>query len=157
MDTWMTRIYNTSGLRTVISTAFTLISCIVTEHTSTGQLIREVGGISPVISGTSSGDSSAGPTAMSAQANTNTPKARGGKRFPPPVDTVVVGQLLTNTALSLLASAASYWLAPGLGGINPWESGIFSTFAGGFVPFNGTGTVRNIPGTQTTRKPGRGL
>lgn len=157
MTTWMNSIYNTSGLRNTYANEITLKECEVTEHTVAGVLVRTVGNISPTVAGNSSADSSALTTAMSAQMNTNTPNVRGAKRFPPPTDDLVVNGLLVNSCVATLAQAAANWISPGLVSTNPWVAGVFSTSTGQFVFTNGTGTVRNIPGTQTTRKPGRGL
>jgi len=157
MQNWMNLVYGASGLTSVMSNTVTFLSGIVTEHTVAGALIRELGGISPSVNGSSAADILPGVDALSATARTNTPKVRGGKRFGGIVETVINNQLLNNTALSALVAAVSRWITPALGGINPWESGVFATSTGQFVPFNGTGIVKNIPGTQVTRKPGRGM
>lgn len=157
MTTWMNRIYGNSSLRDYYADNITLKECVVTEHDVAGVLLRIVGGISPTVSGNSNVDSSALTTTMTGSGKTNQPKVRGSKRFPTPIDSVVVDGLLLNAAVGALAQATANWIAPGLGGVFPWYSGVFSEAVGHFVRFNGIGVVRNIPGTQVTRKPGRGL
>lgn len=155
MTTWLTRIYNTSGLMNVVANDIVFQSADVTEHTLAGALIRLVGNVNPTINGIATGDTSALTTAMSAVLKTNEPRVMGKKRFPSPVEGALVDGLITNSVMAALAAAAANWMAPGFGA--SWLSGVFSSKVGTFVPFNGSGTVKNIPGTQVTRKPGRGL
>ena len=155
---WITGIIVTSGLRIVAHTSITFSDGSLDQVDATGNVIRHVGGFGDAtLSGQSSGESMPRPVAMSGTARTNTPKVRGGKRFFPPVEGAVAEGLLINTAMSYLVAAVSRWLAGyTVLGVPRYVSGVFSERTGGFVPFNGTGLVYNVPGTQVTRKPGRG-
>lgn len=156
MSAYLTSIYVTSGLTGVMHSSCTSLGAQVSEITASGALVRIIGGISPAISGTSGGDMNAGPTAMSGTARTNVPKVRGSKRFPGVIDSGVVGQLLTNSVMSFLVAAVSRWISGAGSTGGNYVAGVPSTRTGGWVDFNLTGLVKNVPGTQVTRKPLRG-
>ena len=153
MEDWMESIYN--PIKGFMSEAYVANGARVSEIDETGAVVRVIGTISPAISGTAVNDPNSGPTSMSGFARTNVPKVRGSKRFPGVTDTNVVGQLLTNAAVSALADAVAAWIGmPGLPLF--YRAGVISSKALGFAPFSGTGAVTNVPGTQVTRKPFRG-
>lgn len=150
---WVGSIF--SALRPWISNTYTHMETLVQAIDNNGTVIRNVGTGTAAVAGTAVGDPSAGTTAMSMMARTNVPKVRGSKRIAGLIDSGVVGQLLTNAALAALASAVSQWvLGPGAG--SQFFPGVHSTTLPGFVNFSGVGVVTNVPGTQVTRKPGRG-
>jgi len=158
VSAWMTGIYVTSGLRNIMHTSVVFSDGGLDQVSATGDIIRHVGGFGDAnLSGQSTGESMPGPVAMAATARTNTPKVRGSKRFPPPVEGAVAEGLLTNSAMSFLVAATTRWIAGyTVLGVPRYVAGVFSSQVSSFVPFNGTGLVTNIPGTQVTRKPGRG-
>lgn len=159
VNAWMQGIYDLSGYRDIMHTSLAFGSGLLEQITSIGTAIRIVGGFGDsTLSGTSGGDSEPATVAGSATARTNVSGVRGGKRFPPPADNNVIGGLLTNTPFSFLVAATVRWLAGyTVLGVPRYVAGVPSTKTGGWVDFNNTGLVINIPGTQVTRKPMRGL
>lgn len=155
---WMTGIYVTSGLRNVMHTSIQFASGQLDEVTQTGDLVRHIGGFGDAtLSGQSGGDTEPGIVSMSVSGRTNTPKVKMGKRFPPPVDGGVLSSLFINSVLSFMVAATVRWLTGyTVLGVPRYVAGVISTKTGGFVDNNGTGLVYNIPGSQVTRKPGRG-
>lgn len=150
---WIGSIF--SPLRPWLSNTFTHLETLVQAIGNDGVVTRNIGTGTSAVSGTAVGDPSAGPTAMSMLARTNVPKVRGSKRIAGVIDSAVVTQVLTSAALSALAAAVSQWVVgPGAG--SQFFPGVHSTTLPGFVNFSGVGVVTSIPGTQVTRKPGRG-
>lgn len=156
LTTYINNLY--APMRNFMSTAMTLISCTVEEVNSAGEVIGLLGSITPTVDGNSANDMNSGPTAMTIGARTLYPKIRGSKRFAGVTDGNVVNQLLTNAALNGLAqAAAAYITVYSSGGVN-FSPGVISTTLPGFAHFSLTGAwAKNIPGTQVTRKPGRGI
>jgi len=123
------------------------------------EIIRNVGTISPAISGTQNAQGTALTTALSLLAKTATPKVRGGKRLGAFTENHMVDALWTNTLLTQGVTATAVWIGgPSSvpGGSTAFEAGVMSTALQGFAKFTGQGSVTNVPGTQVTRKPLRG-
>ena len=155
MSNYMSGIFN--QLRPYMSNTTTLLSGLVQLVNGAGQVIRNIGGITPTVGGTATSEASANTVAMSVTARTNEPKVRGGKRFPGLVESSLVGQVFTNGMVAILTNVLALWIGGYLGGgIRPYLAGVVSSKVVAFVPFNGTGILKNYPGTQVTRKPFRG-
>jgi hypothetical protein len=152
--TWMEKIYE--PIKQYMDTNTVLASARVVEIDANGQTIREVGGISPGISGTSVADSLPAPVAPSITARTNTSRVRGGKRFPPFNEAASTEGFWINAIVNALVQVALAYLGVPDVFFDTWQAGVISSKVGGFVPFNGKALVSNVPGTQVTRKPGRG-
>jgi len=152
---WMERIYD--PLRPFMDSGCVFASGQVVEVNNLNETVRVVGGITPDISGTASGDQLALVTAASAFARTFEPKVRGSKRFPGVVETQQADGLLANPIVAALVEAVIEWLANFvIAGLAEGFPGVMSTTVLDFVEFAGTAVVTNIPGTQVTRKPLRG-
>ncbi len=147
-----------SPLRSVMNVGMTLISCTVESINPNGTVIGALGSIAPTVNGLSNTDMNSGPTSMTIGAKTVVPRVRGNKRFAGANQDVIVGQLFQNPTVVLLAQAAAAFITPYVSGGVTFTPGVISVKEGGFVPFSLSGAVaKNIPGTQVTRKPGRGI
>ena len=124
-------------------------------NNATGEVIRHVGNISPVMDGQATGDSNVHTVAGSMFARTNVPGVRGSKRIAGLTETNTVDGLFNNAILAALTTAATRWIAGP--GVLLWRGGVWSSKMSSFVPFANQGGTTNVPGTQTTRKIGRGL
>jgi len=154
-ENWLDAIYG--AVNTWADTNYTLMDATLYEVDGAGQVVRIVGGLNPSIDGQLGGEGLSLTTAGSGSARTNIPRVRGSKRFGGIGEIVQADGLFTNAILSALAQAVLEWLlgATSTSGVN-FPGGVISTAAETFVPFNDSGLVTNIPGTQVTRKPGRG-
>ena len=90
-------------------------------------------------------------------ARTGIPRVQGRKRLPGIVESAQFDGLFANALLNALAQAALVYIL----GLTGWPEisyfpGVPSSKTASWQRFEGTGTVTNIPGTQVTRKPGRG-
>ena len=122
---------------------------------ATGEVVRHVGAIFPVVNGTLAGDSLPYVDTGSMFARTNVPRVRGGKSIAGISEVNTVDGLFNNAALAALASAAAQWIA---GPAVPLvDGGVWSSKVAGFVPFANGGGTTNVPGTRVSRRPGRGL
>lgn len=155
MTSWMEDIYD--PLLSLMDTGFQFASGQVLEMGEDGSIVRIVGSISPDISGTANSDQLALPTAASAFVRTNEPKIRGSKRFSGFCEPNQADGLFDNALLNAMALAVIAW-ASNRGSVLTalYEPGVLSTSLETFVRFAGTAVITNIPGTQVTRKPGRG-
>lgn len=155
---WMTGVYVTSGLRNVMHTSTQFSNGQLDEVTAQGNLVRHIGGFGDAsLSGQSSGDSEPGIVAMSATGRTNEPRVKMGKRWPPCVDSGVIDGLYLNNVLTYMVAATTRWLSGyTVLGVPRYIAGTPSSRTGGWVDSNLTGLVWNIPGSQVTRKIGRG-
>lgn len=153
-EQWMQAIF--TPLRAHMSNQYTLSSGQVDEiNPADGKVLRHIGNINPSVSGTSGLEMLPTVDAASALARTNVPKVRGTKRFGGLTEATQVNGLFLNPLVSALATAAAEWLAgTGLSLID--QPGVWSSKESGFVPFANSGAVTNVPGTQVSRKPGRG-
>lgn len=156
MTQWINNIFAT--LRPFLGVDVTHSSSWVSEMNANGTVARLVGFITPTVSGTGGADGEPGQVALSMSPRTAVPKVRGGKRFSGVVENSIVAKLFVNSALSAGAAAFAYW-ASGVAfpGVATYVAGVLSSKVGGFVPFAGGGTLKNVPGTQTTRKALRGF
>jgi len=153
---WIAAIY--SPLRNYMDTGCVFASGQVLEVDDAGDTIRIVGGIAPAVSGLNATEQTQLTSAFTGTARTAVPGVRGSKRFAGMSEIASIEGLLSNAALSALATAVANWL---VGPIPPVGSGgaragVISSAVAGFVPFTNSGIATNIPGTQVTRKPGRG-
>lgn len=160
MEAWMEAIY--APLRPVMDTGCTFADADVVEVTfdEEGKVIvaRVVGTIVPTISGLGTAEQLPLVDAGSAFARTGAPRVRGNKRFPGVSEVVQAEGLFNNVLLDALASAALAWLlGPTPGPFSSWLAGVMATSLLAFREFNGQAAVTNVPGTQVTRKPLRGL
>lgn len=144
-------------LRPYMDTGYVFIEGQVAEIAAAdGSVVRLVGGITPTISGTAAGDMLPSVVAASGLARTEVPKVRGTKRFGGIVEAKQDNGLFDNPLLAALAGAVAEWIAGDALGLLS-SPGVWSEKQAGFVPFNGSGLVTNIPGSQVSRKPGRGV
>jgi len=150
---WVGSIF--SALRPFIHNSYTHMNTIVQAINNDGTILREIGSGTSAVTGTGGGDPSAGTTAMSMFARTIRPGSRGSKRIAGLIDSSVVLQLIPNAALGAMTQAVAQWML-GPGAASGFLSGVHSTTLPGFVNLTGVGVVTNVPGTQVTRKPGRG-
>jgi hypothetical protein len=153
-EAWMEKIY--SPMRALMHTSTQLASARVVQIDATGTTIREVGGISPAVNGTDTGDNLPAPVAASITARTNTSRVRGGKRFPPFSENESVNGFWINAVVQALVQVALAYLGVPDVFFDNYQAGVISSKTGGFVEFNNKALVSNVPGTQVTRKPGRG-
>jgi len=153
-EQWLNAIY--APLRIYMDTGYSFVEAQVDEISqATGETVRGVGGITPTIGGQSAQDMLPAPDAGSALARTAIPRVRGQKRFGGFIEGQQTDGLLLNPLLSALAAATTQWILGAA--LEPAAStGVWSSKTLGFVPFNGSGVVTNVPGTQVSRKPGRG-
>jgi len=155
METWIQNVYG--SLRPLMDTGFVFASGRVLEVDNLGVLVRIIGGINPDISGLVTAQTLTLPAAGSATARTATPRVQGRKRFGGLVEGSLLDGLYDNALLTALGTALIQWLiGPGFGIVASWLSGVISSKLENFAPFDDNGLVTNIPGTQVTRKPGRG-
>lgn len=146
-----------SPLRSVMTNTMTLISCQVDKINPDGTVQATLGSIVPTVSGLSTTDMNSGPTSMTIGARTLVPKVRGGKRFAGANQDVIVSQLFVNPTVLLMAQAAAAYITIYVSSGVTFTPGVISTKVAGFVPFSTSGAwTKNVPGTQVTRKPGRG-
>lgn len=154
LEDWVTSMWD--SLRNHMDSGCTLISGAVDEiDNATGEVIRHVGNISPSCNGAIGGDALTHFSAGSAFARTGVPGVRGSKRIAGLSEASSVDGLWTNLLLAALGTFASRWLV----GLNPdnLEAGVWSSKVSSFVPFVPQGGVTNVPGTQVSRKIGRGM
>lgn len=154
-DTWMDDFW--APLRPVMDSGVVLMSASVDEIVAaTGHIDRHIGGITPVVNGTNNSSALPQIVAGSMFARTDVPKVRGGKRIAGFHAGGSVEGLFTNTVLTALAAAATVWI-DGPAGYATFNPGVWSSKVSGFVDFIPQAGVTNIPGSQVTRKIGRGL
>ena len=123
-----------------------------------GETIEVIGSITPNISGTSNTEQLPSTSAASAMARTGTPKVQGRKRIPGIVEGAQIDALFTNPIVTAMAQFVVAWiLGPAGFGLPDAVAGVLSSKLLDFAGFSGSGTVTNVPGTQVTRKPLRGL
>lgn len=154
-EDWLVDIF--APLRPLMDSGYALMSGVLDEiDPATGLIVRHVGGLSPSVSGSNNADMLPAPDAGSALARTNIPRVRGMKRFGGFVEGQQTDGLFINSLVSALATATANWLLGPNNGTTGFNSGVWSSKAADFVPFANTGMVTNVPGTQVSRKPGRG-
>lgn len=153
--TWINLIFN--SLRPRMDSGYVLTSAVVSEISPvTGELIRIIGGITPTCSGTAATEMLPCVDAASAFCRTQVPRVRGSKRFGGVIEGDQADGLFNNTLVTALATAVAYWLAGPSAGFPGYSSGVWSSRVSNYVPFANSAVVTNIPGTQVSRKPGRG-
>lgn len=153
-EDWITNMFD--AIKSYMDAGVTLTSAVVDElNNATGEVLRHVGSISPSASGALTGDSLPHFAAGSVFARTGVPGVRGSKRIAGISEAQSTDGLFQNGALAALATLAARWL------VGPAASaflgGVWSSKALSFVPFVNQGGATNVPGTQVTRKIGRGL
>lgn len=153
-EDWISAIWQ--PIRNHIDTNVTLTSGRVVELiAATGEMLRIVGSISPVVNGNLGNHALPWVDTVSMFARTAVPRVRGGKSIAGFTEAAQEDGLFNNAALSAAAAAATAWIAgPGLSASAP---GVWSSKVAGFVPFVGSGGVTNVPGTRVSRRPGRGV
>jgi len=156
---WLTSVYSTSAMTALMNTGVVYAQGRVTEVTAGGVAIRLVGALTPAgLSGTIGGDSEPAIVAASSSPRTGVARVKSGKRWPTFVDSVYIGQIMTNTPLAFVTAATVRWMGGVfVSGVLRYVAGVFSTKTGGFLPLTGTATIKNFPSSQATRKVGRGL
>lgn len=153
---WAEDIYG--DLTQFMALAFKLKEGVIDEVDTQGVKVRTVGSIDPDISGISSGDPLTLPAAGSTFARTSVPRVMGRKRWPGFHEGTTAGALFINNLVSGLATATLEWLAgPATIIFSEYVAGVISKRIGDFVPFADSGVATNVPGTQVTRKPLRGI
>lgn len=154
MDEWLDRMFSTIA-PVYISDTWHNISNQVSLLSPLGNVIREIGGLSPIWSGGSPIEPVAEPTTISITARTAVPRVRARKSISGGTEQYMTDGLWVNAAVNAASEFLNWWL--NLTAIDPqWAGGTISSKVSNFVPFNGSGVVKNIPGTMVTRKPGRG-
>lgn len=166
MEDWMESIH--TGLNPLMDSNITLGQCdcdIVhlegvydpDPKINTSKIVvdRHLGTITPAFSPSQSGDQYANVVAAVGVAKTTFPKVHGRKAFGGLSEFVVGEGVLTAGGLSNLATAVAAWIG-GMGLLPFYHEGVLSHSKGEFVPFNGTGSVTNNPGTNRRRRIGRG-
>jgi hypothetical protein len=89
---------------------------------------------------------------------TNIARTRARKSLSGFVESVILQGLFDNSGFARLVNFGAYWVyGPTAAGVaNAWLPGTLSLRLGQFAGFTGSFTVTNVPGTQVTRKIGRG-
>lgn len=121
------------------------------------EVVRVLGSLTPTITPSGSGDMLSLTTAGSIFARTSLAKARGSKRIPGIRENQLLGALFDNAILNAMVNAALVYISD-RGSVLTWifRPGVISVVNAAWADFSGTAVVTNIPGTQVTRKVGRG-
>lgn len=128
-------------------------------NTAKVTVVRPVGFITPGIANGATGEEYSGVDTITIIPATNVSKTRARKSLSGFTEAFVDQQLLINALLSDAIFFGVQWvLGPsGLPGIvSEWLAGTLSLRLDLFAAFTGTFTITNVPGTQVTRKIGRG-
>lgn len=152
---WIEDLYD--EIKTQMDNGCTFASGQIVRLASDGTTDALIGGFSADISGTADGSQLASTTAASMYARTDLAGIRGSKRIPGIFEGAQDNALFDNSLLVDLAFFAgkmlfNFFVTFILEGV----PGVWSTREQAFVPFSDTAVVTNVPGTQVTRKPGRG-
>lgn len=155
VGSWMDAIY--SPLQSSLDSGFVSMGVSIDMVDNDGSVLTHMGTTNPAISGTNAGDQLALTTALTLTARTFAPKIRGSKRIGGAEEGTQKDGLFLNGMLTAGVTAAIQWvLGPAGFGIAGAQAGVLSRTYQAFYPFTGSLQVTNIPGTQVTRKPGRG-
>lgn len=140
-----------------MSDTITSRGLVMDEVDTGGFLVRLIGSRAVAADGESADDPLPLPAAGSGFIRTNSPKVRGGKRFPGIREAGTIQGLFTNAVTTALAAAVLEWLSgEGISILLDLATGVLSKTLLEFVPFSNSAVVTNVPGTQVTRKPLRG-
>jgi len=147
-----------SDLRGSMDAGCSLSSCQVDEVNLGNETIRSLGSITPTVSGTASGDQLSLFTAGSMFARTDRAKTRGSKRLPGISESRHSDGLFDNTLVNALVTAALAYFAE-RGSVLTWifQPGVISLLDNTWHALRGSAVVTNVPGSQVTRKVGRGV
>lgn len=145
-------------LRNSMDAGCTFSSCQIDEVNLANETIRSLGSITPTVSGTASGDQLSLFTAGSMFARTDRAKTRGSKRLPGISEGRHVDGLFDNTLITALVNAALAYFSE-RGSVLTWifQPGVISLIDNTWHALSGSAVVTNVPGSQVTRKVGRGV
>jgi len=125
-------------------------------NTSKIVIDRNVGTIVPNFAPTQTTDQYATFVTGVGTAKTAIPKVRGRKSWGALSEAIMGEAVMNGTGLARLASMVLAWLVGPPGNPLSYDTGVLSHSEADFVPFNGSGSATNNPGTAIRRRIGRG-